>query len=154
VKKVIFILCCILVLFAPYAKAVTSSPGLLQKLDDMWKWAKQETNVTTNAKRPPIFISTPEKFDPICRYYAGKKYDCDRVSGFYRIDEKVIHVREQNNSARVDRTIIHEMTHALQHIEYGSKYMLDPKNNDWLEIEAHTIGDRYVIDEYGLIIMD
>lgn len=150
-KKIIPILLAV-VLFASLTHAFTSPPKLLDKLDEMFSWTKENMGVQ-NAVRPPVFISSPSIFKSICISYEDEEtaYECDETLGIYDFDG-VIHILRTPDAYRIemDKTIIHEMVHALQHTKHGYEFMAEDNNDELLQKEADLISNAYISKKYHI----
>jgi hypothetical protein len=150
-RKVIPIVLLLIFLASP-SYAVSSPPWLLEKLDVMFEWVKQEMDVH-EVKRPPVFISSPQIFFDICKYNTDgtEDFDCEDVIGLYFVKPQIIHVSKEQYPSVVDSTIIHEMVHHLQRFAHGLIFFMADENGKFLEDQANGLGREYVRRMYGIV---
>ena len=150
-KKVIPIVL-LLILLAPSAHAFSSPHRLLEKLDAMFEWVKEEMEIP-EAKRPPVFISSRQIFFDICKRTTDgtENYECEKVIGLYFVKSRTIHISEHSYQSIVDSTIIHEMVHFMQHLKYGLSFFVHDENEKFMEDQADALGRKYVRQKYGIV---
>ena len=151
INKIITPIILAIILFASPAYAFTSPPGLLDKLDEMFVWTREQMD-RPNMPRPPIFISSPAIFQNICEHYetASDEFSCDETAAFYLINEWEIHVEDNGATIIMDGTLIHEMVHAVQHVIYGTAFMSMKKHKKLLQEEARLLANQYIIEKHRM----